>query len=89
MLVTLLAFVVCVFASCASQSWLPYLLFGVGALLTSEYLGLKLFEQEWFQRLSVEHAGFSIMRIVAGVLVVLLVAGLIILGRLLYVQVFG
>ena len=67
-----------------SGGWFAALLLSVVGCLSAEYLGFKIFRgRRWFERLSVEHTGFSIWRIVLGTLFVLLVAALFILGRAL------
>ena len=57
--------------------------------LVAEYLGFKLVSRnKWFEQLSVEHSGFSIWRIILGVIVVVLIAVVIILARLLFLRIF-
>jgi hypothetical protein len=53
--------------------------------LAGERLGEEIFAgNPWFERLSVERSGFSILRIVLGVTVVILIGALFIIGRLAF-----
>lgn len=66
--VAVLVFVICLIASVAVQSWLVSLVLCIFASACVEYLGVRIFTRwRWLNRLSVEHAGFSIARIVLGV----------------------
>jgi hypothetical protein len=61
----------------------------VVADLVGEWLGEEaLTKRTWFDRLSTEHSGFSVRRIVVGVMVVLLSFSLIISVRLAFLSVF-
>lgn len=72
-----------------NRGWLITLVLSIVGCLSAEYLGFKIFTRNrWFDQLSVDHSGFSIWRILLGVIVVLLISGVIILARLLVVQVF-
>ena len=54
-------------------------IFAIAADLTGEFLGEVIFtDNSWFERLSVEHTGFSVLRILAGVIVGVLLLLLII-----------
>ena len=45
-------------------------IFAIAADLIGEFLGDMTFtDASWFERLSVEHTGFSVLRILAGVIV--------------------
>ncbi len=71
------------------RAWIIALGLSVVASLCAEYLGAKVFtKNSWFDRLSVEHSGFSVLRIAIGVIVVLVVFSLIILGRLVFLKIF-
>jgi hypothetical protein len=63
------------------RGWIIAIGLTVASELTAEYLGEGIFtHNSWFERLSVEHAGFSVWRILAGVMVGVLILSLIILG---------
>jgi hypothetical protein len=69
--------------------WVTILVLSIVGCLAAEYLGFKLLSRnKWFEQLSVEHSGFSIWRIILGVIVVLLIAVVIILARLLFLRIF-
>lgn len=87
--VAVLVFVICLIATFAVQSWLVSLVLCIFASACVEYLGEEgITRWKWLNRLSVEHAGFSIARIALGVLVVLVFAGVLVLGRLIYLRLF-
>src|SRR5215471_3830698 len=64
-------------------SWILSIGLSVGCL-AGECLGENFGRNSWFERLSVEHSGFSILRIVVGVTVVLLIGPLFIIARLAF-----
>jgi hypothetical protein len=69
--------------------WVTILVLSIVGCLAAEYLGFKLLSRnKWFEQLSVEHSGFSIWRIILGVIVVVLITVVIILARLLFLRVF-
>lgn len=71
------------------RSWVAILVLSIVGCVAAEYLGFKLIHKnKWFEQLSVEQAGFSIKRIVLGVLVVLMGVGVLIVGRMIYLQLF-
>ena len=71
------------------RSWITILVLSIVGCLVAEYLGFKLVSRnKWFEQLSVEHSGFSIWRIILGVIVVVLIAVVIILARLLFLRIF-
>lgn len=71
------------------RSWITILVLSIVGCLAAEYLGFKLVSRnKWFEQLSVEHSGFSIWRIILGVIVVVLITVVIILARLLILRVF-
>lgn len=71
------------------RSWVTILMLSIVGCLAAEYLGFKLLSRnKWFEQLSVEHSGFSIWRIILGVIGVVLIAVVIILARLLFLRVF-
>lgn len=86
-IVTILLFLACSIVSFASQSWFLSVLLFVAAFACAEYLGVRLFARlKWFNRLSVEHSGFSIMRVLLGVWIALTIVTLVFVGRLLYLR---
>jgi hypothetical protein len=71
------------------KGWIVALGLSIVACLCGEYIGSQILGgRPWFERLSVEHSGFSVWRIVLGVFLVLLVFSLIIVGRLIFLRVF-
>jgi hypothetical protein len=71
------------------RGWIIAFGLSIVGCLCAEYLGTKLFTQNsWFDRLSVEHSGFSVWRIVLGVVVVLLFFSVIMLGRIAFLRIF-
>jgi len=61
--------------------WIRSIGLSVVGCLAGEYLGEEIIgRNSWFERLSVKHSGFSILRIVVGVTVVLLIGALFIIG---------
>ena len=66
MVVTVLLFIGCLIASLVFQNWLVSVVLFFCSFACAEYLGVRiLLKQQWLNRLSVEHAGFSIMRIIS------------------------
>lgn len=71
------------------RGWIIALGLSVVACLSAEYVGAKVFtKNSWFDRLSVEYSGFSVLRIAIGVIVVLVIFSVIILGRLVFLRIF-
>lgn len=71
------------------RSWVTVLALSIVGCLAAEYLGFKLVSgSRWFEQLSVEHSGFSIWRIILGVIGVVLIFVVVILARLLILRVF-
>jgi hypothetical protein len=54
---------------------------------TGEYLGEALFTRNRAERLSVENSGFSVLRIISGVVAVFLLLVLIVVGRLIFLRI--
>ena len=72
-----------------ARGWIISLGLSLVACICGEYIGSQIFGgRAWFERLSVEHSGFSLWRIAVGVLAVLLFFAFIILGRLVFLKVF-
>lgn len=66
-------------------SWLVLLLLSLPCYACEEWLGGKIFgEQSWLNRFSVSRSGFSMWRIVFGVIVVLCFFGAVYILRLLF-----
>jgi hypothetical protein len=73
----------------SGRSWLVLLLLSLPCYACEEWLGGKIFgEQSWLNRFSVSRSGFSIWRIVFGVIVVLCFFGAVYAGRLLFLHWF-
>jgi hypothetical protein len=71
------------------RGWIIALGLSIVACLCGEYIGSQILGgRPWFERLSAEHSGFSVWRIVLGVLLVLLLFSLIIVARLVFLGVF-
>lgn len=70
------------------RGWIIALGLSVVGCVCGEYIGETFGGRAWFERLSVEHSGFSLWRIAVGVLAVLLFVAFIILGRLVVLKVF-
>jgi len=68
--------------------WILSIGLSVVGCLAGECLGENFGRNSWFERLSVEHSGFSILRIVVGVTVVLLIGPLFIIARLAFLGLF-
>ena len=68
--------------------WFTALALSVVGGLSGEYLGANLFTRKWLNNLSVETSGFSVLRIVLGVGIVLLIFGGFILIRLAVLRLF-
>jgi len=72
----------------SNKSWIVWLLLLLPAFACAEYLGDRWLSQNWFKRFSVEHSGFSILRIFLGVVIVLFFVGVVVVGRLIFLRVF-
>jgi len=71
------------------RGWIMALGLSIVACLCGEYLGSKtLTNNRWFDRLSVEHSGFSVWRIALGFVVVLLIFSAFLLARLVASNIF-
>ncbi len=73
----------------SGRSWLVLLLLSLPCYACEEWLGGKIFsEQSRFNRFSVSQSGFSIWRIVLGVIVVLCFFGIVYVARLIFLRWF-
>src|SRR6478752_6614305 len=69
------------------QGWLIGLGLSIVACLFGEYVGEQVFSgRAWFEKLSVEHSGFSVWRIFLGVLMVLSFLSFIIVARMIFLR---
>jgi len=71
-----------------ARGWIIALGLSIVAALFAEQVGIKVLTgKAWFERLSVQHSGFSVWRIALVVLVVLLIFSVIIMGRLVFLKI--
>jgi hypothetical protein len=72
-----------------ARSWIVAILLSIIACVCGEFLGINIFsENRRINRLSVEHSGFSIWRVLLGVLIVLLIFSAIMGAGLVFSRVF-
>jgi hypothetical protein len=71
------------------EGWVLALGLSIVACLCGESIGEQVFgRRAWFEKLSVEHSGVSVWRILLGVVIALLFVSLMIIARLIFLRIF-